>query len=90
MPEYRDMDGKLLTMKDALPRSEFMLLWSDGPEVCCRRRNFEPRWSVTRTVNGIQAGYGTVEQVGYAFRRNGSSNDYNTFDEAARRIIEPV
>lgn len=84
------MNGKLLTMEEALPLSEFTLSWSDGPEVYCKRKNFEATWSVNRTIDGIQAGYGTVQQVGHAFRRNGSSNDYNTFDEAARRIIEPV
>lgn len=90
MPQYKDVNGEPLDMEQALTQSFFNLAWSDGPEVECTRRGFDEVWSVHRQVDGLTAGYGTVTRVNYAFRRNGSSNDYNAFDEAARVIIEPV
>lgn len=90
MPRYKDVDGNLLTMAEALPKTKFSLTWEDGVHVECTRRGFDALWSVSRSVDGFQAAYGTVTQVDHAFRRNGSQHDYNTFDEAARRIVEPV
>lgn len=89
MVVYKDSDGNALSMEEALTRVHFFVEWLDAIAECKRPR-FDETWSVTRTVNGMTAGYGKVTRSNHAFFRTGSKNAYNTFDEAARQILEPI
>lgn len=89
MVDYRDSDGNIVMMEEALGRSSFTVSWVDA-EIECVRRGSEEVWWISRTVNGIKAGQGSITRSNFAFYRSGSAYQYNTFDEAAREIIKPV
>lgn len=90
MVEYRDSNGNVLPMEDALGRTAFTVSWADAV-IDCGRRGHKAEWWITRTVDGLTAARGEIYRgPDYAFFRSDSAHAYNTFDEAARVIIEPV
>ncbi|GAA1523057.1 hypothetical protein HD600_000211 [Microbacterium ginsengiterrae] len=89
MVEYRNHNNEVVDMEAAVVCANFTVAWVDA-EVECTRLEFDALWAVRRTVGGITAAYGKVARKDHAFYWVGHPNAYNTFDEAARKIITPV
>jgi hypothetical protein len=90
MPVYRNLSDEVVDMETALALDSFSLSWVDADVECTRRAN-GATWGLKRTMKGMSIPLGSVSRLpSSAFTRSGSSNRYNTFDEAAREQIKPV
>lgn len=88
MVEYRDRGDTVIEMEDALTLDSFKLVWSQGTVECTRSGNEQKWWlALCKEGRSIPLRGAVTRGSDGAFHRIGSANSYNTFEEAARRIV---